>query len=69
MGSSPTEGSHWEYHRLVIRSLRHRRLLAVVVLVVLFLLFFAVLPTLSVIFHLLIGVAIIWVLFSIFRHR
>ncbi len=53
----------------MIRSLRHRRLLAVVVLVVLFLLFFAVLPTLSVIFHLLIGVAIIWVLFSIFRHR
>jgi len=37
------------------------------VLVVLFVAFFLVLPALSLIFHLLIGLAIIWVLFSLFR--
>ncbi|MHB1525755.1 MAG: hypothetical protein ACYCZN_05695 [Candidatus Dormibacteria bacterium] len=47
--------------------LRHPLSLVLLVLVVLFVAFFLVLPAISLIFHLLIGLAIIWVGFSLFR--
>ncbi len=47
--------------------LRHPLSAVLLALVVLFLAFFVVLPTLTVIFHLIIGLAIIWVLFSLFK--
>lgn len=47
---------------------RHHHLLLLAVLVILFLAFFAILPALTLLFHLLIGLAIIWVLFSLFVH-
>jgi len=55
------------YHQRVRHLLRHPLSLVLLVLVVLFVAFFLVLPALSLIFHLLIGLAIIWVLFSLFR--
>ncbi len=50
---------------------RHPLAWTLVVLVALFVVFFVILPALSVIIHVLIGLAIIWALFSLVRmsHR
>lgn len=55
------------YHLHMKHLLRHPLSAVLLVLVVLFVLFFVVLPAASLIIHLLIGLAIIWVLFSLFR--
>ena len=47
--------------------LRHPLAAVLLALVVLFVAFFLVLPALTLIFHLVIGLAIIWVLFSLFK--
>jgi uncharacterized membrane protein YuzA (DUF378 family) len=47
--------------------LRHPLAAVLLALVVLFVALFLVLPALSLIFHLVIGLAIIWVLLSLFR--
>ncbi|MHB1576286.1 MAG: hypothetical protein ACYCX9_07220 [Candidatus Dormibacteria bacterium] len=47
--------------------LRHPLAAVLLALVVLFVAFFLVLPALALIFHLVIGLAIIWVLFSLFK--
>ena len=47
--------------------LRHPLAAVLLALVVLFVAFFLVLPALALILHLVIGLAIIWVLFSLFK--
>ncbi|MGC8474194.1 MAG: hypothetical protein ACP5PW_07295 [Candidatus Dormibacteria bacterium] len=50
--------------------LRHPLSLVLVVLVALFVIFFVVLPALSLIIHVVIALAIIWTVLSLFRfHR
>lgn len=49
--------------------LRHPLSLLLVVLVALFVLFFVVLPALSLIIHVVIALAIIWTLFSLVRYH
>ncbi|MHB1525639.1 MAG: hypothetical protein ACYDEA_04540 [Candidatus Dormibacteria bacterium] len=53
----------------MIKAFRHRRLLMLLALVVLFLAFFAILPPLTFIVHILIGLAIIWLVFALVRSR
>ncbi|MDA8395448.1 MAG: hypothetical protein M0T72_09460 [Candidatus Dormibacteraeota bacterium] len=49
--------------------LRHPLSLVLVVLLALFAIFFVVLPALSLIIHVVIAVAIIWTVLSLFRYQ
>ncbi len=49
--------------------LRHPLSLVLVVLLALFVIFFVVLPALSLIIHVVIAVAIIWTVLSLFRYQ
>lgn len=58
------------YHPVMGHLIRHPLSSVLLLLVALFVVFFLVLPALSLVFHLVIAVAIIWVLLSLFRfHR
>jgi uncharacterized membrane protein YuzA (DUF378 family) len=49
--------------------LRHPLSLVLVILVALFVIFFVVLPALSLIIHVVIALAIIWTVLSLFRYH
>lgn len=64
---SVTSGGSVAYYQHMKHLLRHPLAAGLLALVVLFVAFFMILPALSLIIHLVIAVAIIWVIFSLFQ--